>query len=108
MLGTLVLVTSVCAAADERVSPGFETEDVYASKVRFDDLDLDRRAGAETLYQRLKSAAWRVCDLQPTRYRERVHERQGCYADSLRRAVEAVGRPRTLPGGWIERGRARD
>lgn len=38
-----------------------EMHDTYAAKVRFDDLNLDRQAGAETLYKRLESAARRVC-----------------------------------------------
>lgn len=84
-------VVAAAAIAGDRPSPVFETDDAYATVVQFDDLHIDRPAGAETLYERLSAAARRVCNSQERAgsIREpdgRVH----CYADAMKRVVEGI------------------
>jgi UrcA family protein len=85
-------VFAAAAVAGDYPSPVVETKEAYATVVQFDDLSIDRPAGAETLYERLESAARRVCNLQERTGSFREAEgRNRCHADSLRRAVEGIG-----------------
>ena len=62
-------------------------------RVRYNDLDLTREAGAQTLYQRIKSAAQRVCT--PLNGRQLVdHMNQhGCVTSAIEQAVKQVNEP---------------
>ncbi|MBI1732956.1 MAG: UrcA family protein [Gammaproteobacteria bacterium] len=74
---------------------------VPAVTVTFSDLDLDRGAGAETLYQRLRAAAKKVCGTADGRDLSATHERRRCYREALDRAVNDVNNERLekLHGG---------
>jgi len=58
-LGMAALLTNFSAMASNP-SRMHEDGNDYATTVRFDDLNLDRKAGAVTLYERLETAARRV------------------------------------------------
>lgn len=84
-------VVAAAAIAGDQPSPVVETEDTYTTVVQFDDLNIDRPAGAETLYERLNAAARRVCNSQDrTGGFNDLDGRGRCYADAMERAVEGV------------------
>jgi UrcA family protein len=60
-------------------------------KVRFDELDLSKPAGAEALYRRLQSAAAKVCDSKSFLYKNRRDHT--CYQTALTNAVVQVNSP---------------
>jgi UrcA family protein len=60
-------------------------------KVRFDELDLSKPAGAEALYRRLQSAAGKVCDSKSVVYKNRRDH--ACYQTALTNAVVQVNSP---------------
>lgn len=90
-LGTAALLADVSVMASN-TSRVYEDGNDYATTVRFDDLNLDRKAGAETLYQRLESAARRVCGARETgsAFPHDTRDRERCQADALQRAVERI------------------
>jgi UrcA family protein len=63
---------------------------VPAVAVTYADLDLDRGTGAETLYQRLRAAAKKVCGAVDGRNLTAVQQQRRCFNDALDRAVAAV------------------
>jgi UrcA family protein len=68
--------------------------DVNQTTIHFDDLNLDRPAGAAVLYRRIRDAAERVCgDPQRTGSRILSASWGSCVAQAVDRAVVALDRP---------------
>ena len=68
--------------------------EVNQATVRYDDLNVDQRAGAAVLYRRIRSAARNVCgDPQPPGDHFTSPSWRSCVADAINRAVVAVDRP---------------
>jgi UrcA family protein len=90
-LGTAALLANVSAMASN-ASRVYEDGNDYATTVRFDDLNLDRKAGAETLYERLGKAARRVCGARETGsvFFHNTLDWERCQADALQRAVVRI------------------
>jgi len=69
-------------------------QDVDQTTVHFDDLDIDRTAGAAVLYRRIQGAAERVCgEPQLIGSRQVSPSWRRCVAQAVDRAVVAVDRP---------------
>ena len=62
--------------------------------VKYSDLDINRGSGAETLYQRLRSAARQVCGSYDGRNLNAADAWKACYEQALDEAVNDVGNPR--------------
>lgn len=68
--------------------PALAEDDPPSITVKFGDLNLDNRAGAEILYRRLQKAAMRVCDWdRDAAMPNAVH---ACYIKALDDAVAKV------------------
>lgn len=95
LAATLLAGVSSLATGSPSLAAGREAAGKGASRsvaVRYGDLDLTRPAGIEVLYDRLRSAARRVCGTADNRdVRDSLAVRQ-CYRDSLDRAVAQVDR----------------
>jgi len=79
----LVGFAAVPASADE-------DDQVSHMVVNYGDLDLSVAAGASALYQRLKLAAWRVCDKPEGGFGDQTAWLL-CYHDALAHAVREIG-----------------
>jgi len=90
-LGMAALLTNFSAMASN-TSRMHEDGNDYATTVRFDDLNLDRKAGAVTLYERLETAARRVCGARESGsvFIHDTRDWERCQADALQRAVERI------------------
>ena len=92
-LGIAVLVLSVSAVCTAPASAAGAVENPLKHPVSYQDLDLSRPAGAETLYLRIKSAAENVCaPLNGKQMIEKV-SRNACVAGAVARAVKHVNEP---------------
>lgn len=61
-------------------------------RVNYEDLNIQKRAGAEVLYRRLESAARHACGASNVRQPIGVRaERERCVEDKLETAVRSVG-----------------
>lgn len=69
-----------------------EPRDVISVKVTFADLDLNKQAGAETLYRRIQSAARSVCGRADAREIERRSEFRDCFDETVQAALKQVNR----------------
>lgn len=69
-----------------------DSHELRQVRVRFDELDLSKRAGAEALYRRLEKAASRVCSSISIGYTKRTNSE--CYQTALSNAVIQVNSPR--------------
>lgn len=68
--------------------------DVGQTTVHFEDLNVDRPAGAAVLYRRIKGAAVRVCGEPKVTGSFMISKYwRSCVADAVDRAVLAVDRP---------------
>jgi UrcA family protein len=86
LAGTLVNV-DIAAAAEP--SPEFLTR-----HVNYSDLDLTRKAGAASLYSRIKSAARAVCDpIGGDVFQQSYSRMHGCVEQAIARAVADVNAP---------------
>ena len=64
-------------------------------KVAYGDLNLEKEAGAEAMYRRLKNASKQACDvrsLQVAGSVKRYNESQQCYRKTLDAAVAKLGK----------------
>jgi UrcA family protein len=68
--------------------------EVRSLTVGFADLDLANAAGAETLYDRLRTAARRVCGKADPRDVGAVKDMKRCRSEALDAAVAGVNHPR--------------
>jgi UrcA family protein len=92
---TTALVTTLltgCLAATAQASTPAKTEKVRQQVVSFSDLNLETKAGAETLLRRIKFAARRVCGvgesgLMAIEFRADLHR---CAKQATARAVADV------------------
>ncbi len=80
---------------------GKDKTEVKSMKITFSDLDLSREEGIETLYQRLKSGASKVCGTKNTHVTgsrvESSKTKNGfkrCYAKALNSAVQSINNTR--------------
>ena len=66
-------------------------------KVSFADLNLDKKAGVETLYLRVKTAARRVCGpnaaLRRTGAIRQVATDRQCYEETMAKAIRQIDHP---------------
>ncbi len=86
-LATLALTISGTALAGEPAT------DAASIRVDYSDLNLQTRAGAETLHERLRAAARSVCpDTSSRDLRTALAGRQ-CVANAVNRAVAEVAQP---------------
>lgn len=83
-----IAVLSVGFAASPALAD--EHDQVRRLVVNFGDLDLSAAAGASALYERLKVAAWRVCDKPEGGFWDQAGWLL-CYQETLARAVHDVG-----------------
>ena len=92
------------AAAGMQSTTAFAADsgDALIQHVNFTDLDLSREAGARTLYQRIKSAADRVCAPLSGRQLIEHMNRSACVASAVERAVRHVNEP-TLTRYYLAR-----
>ncbi|MGQ0445840.1 MAG: UrcA family protein [Beijerinckiaceae bacterium] len=91
-MGASVLVAA--AMTSDRPLPVVATKAAITAAVQFEDLDVKRPAGVESLYERLVSAARRVCQMPQRRAEARDSAGwRRCYADVLQRAVEGIDIP---------------
>ena len=91
LLCTAITLAPTSYAADNQ-------QEVQAGvKVSFAELDLDKAAGVDALYTRLKKAAEQVCGLNVRlSYAVTVQsasDRYRCYTDALDRAVTSIDLP---------------
>ena len=64
-----------------------------STKVSYEDLNVEKLAGAKVLYQRLQLASKQVCDMRSTkqeRSAQRTSEAKQCYRIALTTAVEEI------------------
>lgn len=92
------LLALACAPALLFAMPATaQTGDVQERVVYFGDLNLNTRAGAERLLQRIEAAADAVCfDRSGPRPLSDRREVRGCEAESVEFAVQEVGHPNLL------------
>lgn len=98
LLATLVVFatyapTSSAIVKHQSVKQAFETGTSTVT-VNFSDLDIERGAGVETLYQRLRTAAKSVCGTKDARNLNEMQEWRACYKQALDGAVEKVNNDR--------------
>lgn len=86
---TLALATTVWGTA-ARADSG--ADGVRMNAVRYDDLNLNKPAGARMLYRRIQAAAHQVCDLS-TRNLRLLGEQQACIERAVDEAVRNVNAP---------------
>jgi UrcA family protein len=87
LLATLASPLSTLAAS-------IRTLDVQPSRVvKFGDLDLNRGAGVEALYLRIKSAAREVCEPEDAAIMKLMRVRFDCRQDAIARAIDEVNSP---------------
>jgi UrcA family protein len=67
--------------------------DVPSVIVSYADLDLSNPAGADTLYERIKAAARKVCAPLATKELSRIGLWRDCYEQAVSNAVATIDRP---------------
>ena len=83
-----VLATLVCGAALADAFPD------PSQTVSYGDLNLKSQAGVATLYQRIKKAAYEVCQIPVGTHQIRIEQEfKACKADAVDRAVGQVNLP---------------
>ncbi len=80
------------AKADESSAERAATQ-IKSVTVSYESVALNRAGGAQTLHERLESAARRACGAAPRDLRLR-REWQECYDEALTQAIEDVADPR--------------
>jgi UrcA family protein len=87
-VGIAGMCFALSAQAGDGAAPGTSRTQVV---VTFDDLDLSSKAGARTLYARLKGAAQQVCGNRPDGHDLKGYmSYQSCYGSALEKAVRKV------------------
>ena len=94
-LVSLSLAAATTASAGRSAPTSTDSNEPRKMVVRYDDLNLSSETGAKSLLHRLERAARQVCD-KPSEFYPltRVTVDRACYAQSLERAIEAVGAQR--------------
>lgn len=75
------------------VTAGAHTGDVPQVHVKYADLNVNTTAGASVLYERIRSAADRVCGTPGAHDLARIGQAQACAARAIAEAVTAVNAP---------------
>jgi UrcA family protein len=83
------LICLLPAANASTASPA----EVHKETVKFQDLNLQTPAGAETLYKRIHAAAQHVCDTHGDRSMSAASHERECIAQAEARAVTQVNAP---------------
>jgi len=91
-LAALGLGAALPAGATTRTALARD-EQAISTTVRFGDLDLKTRQGADKLYGRLNIAARHVCNDSMEPYERLTHAFVVCRDDALSEAVQEVNRP---------------
>ncbi|HUN25113.1 MAG TPA: UrcA family protein [Steroidobacteraceae bacterium] len=89
-LTLLALIASLGCAAGAAHAGGISAASEPAVNVRYDDLNLDTRAGVEALYSRIVSAAALVCGSPDIRDLARFQMSHSCQRQAVARAVHDV------------------
>ena len=93
LIGIAVFTLAAAAYAAAPANAADSAAPQLAHPVSFSDLDLTRTADAQTLYQRIKTAADAVCSpLDGAQIREKVN-RSACVNDAIERAIKQVNEP---------------
>jgi UrcA family protein len=91
----LVAVAAVDAqnavASDSAETVFVTAEGVRATKVRYDDLRIEARAGAKALYGRVRAAAKAVCGNASSRLLGEHMDALECRREALAAAVDKIG-----------------
>ena len=87
LVATILSLTTLDARA---AAP---TEDAYSVTVQFADLDLDRQAGIEKLYHRIRGAARRVCYQRAEEQLVAKQTYADCVGSAVSTAVARIDRP---------------
>jgi len=91
---TVAAVAAVCLSAVAGVGVADEaTVDVPARTVHYADLDLGTKAGATTLYARIREAAEQVCGDGDSRELARVVAAKACVDRAIAASVHTVNNP---------------
>lgn len=91
LLGAALVLSLACAAANADTTPGLAS---HSQVVRFTDLNLDRPRDVVRLYNRVTSAADRVCGSRSfAGSYNKTADYESCYSDTLARAVAHIDRP---------------
>ena len=95
IIGGLLFATAASASASAQPRTTAADPDAFRARVRYADLDLGRRAGAEALLTRLRIAAKYVCNQRvPTPESMRtIKRRRACIQGAMVAAVEGVNAP---------------
>lgn len=70
------------------------SDQVRSAVVGFGELDLSKRAGADALYKRIRSAAATVCNVNQSRESQRIARSRACFRSAVDGAVAQVNHPR--------------
>lgn len=97
-MNTRHLTLSIAAAAQLLVSVASAepntVDEAPRVVVRFAELDLSKAAGADALYQRIRSAARNVCSMHESRDPAQIARSYSCYRSAVDNAVAQVNHPR--------------
>jgi UrcA family protein len=110
-LGAAVAVLSLaCAAAYADSAPNTDAIGSHARVVRFNDLNLDQPRDLVRLFNRVSSAADRVCGSRSfAGSYNKTADYESCYSDAIARAVAHIDRPsvtayfRQRSPDWVSR-----
>jgi UrcA family protein len=92
LLGLCTLIAPLTIPMSAQASTA-RSDEIPARVVKFDDLDLNRNAGAATLYSRISSAAREVCEPIDVISVKILRERAGCRHEAVARAIADVNSP---------------
>ena len=87
LLGIATLAAMVTA---NMATAAPEADEPQSTVVHYEDLDLSRPADARRLYGRIKWAARKVCDNNPSSDIRRLKEYEKCLGQAMTEAVEKV------------------
>src|SRR5882672_481951 len=91
LIGGMTALTLVGASSNALA--GSPSSALRHVTVRYSELDLSRPAGAQVLYQRLRLAAFDVCDNFAGSFSTRRLAASTCYENALAKAVQDVNSP---------------
>jgi UrcA family protein len=94
-----LLLVAAMAAAPAVASANDTSRDLAGSRfvVVYEDLDIDGVHGADALYDRIRSAARKVCRRSPhERSLDAWTQHRQCYSVAVERALQDVGHPSLL------------
>lgn len=87
-----ILLLSIAAFAAGSAAADTLQDDVRTATVRYDDVGVDRAAGAATLYRRIRNAAHEVCGNHAGRGAQLSARFEQCVDEAIERSVAQVDR----------------